>query len=50
MFSLATLSKINSLVSVAKARKLAKSLNNPGGHAKDAEKGRAFKRKSRVGG
>jgi hypothetical protein len=47
MFSLATLSKINTRVEVAKARRRAKAMNNPGGHAKSAEKGqRPCKRKS----
>jgi hypothetical protein len=44
MFHPATLSKINSIVEVAKSRRRAKAMNNPGGHAKSAEKGQACKR------
>lgn len=40
MFGLAQISKMNTLAEVAKQRFLARSLNTPGGHAKDAEKGR----------
>jgi hypothetical protein len=46
MFSLATISKINTRVEVAKARRRAKAMNNPGGHAKSAEKGQVCKRES----
>jgi len=35
---------MNSVMEVAKARRLAKQLNNPTGHAKDAEKGRRVKK------
>lgn len=41
MFSLGTISKMNTLKAVAWSRRVARALNNPGGHAKDAEKGRA---------
>lgn len=43
MFGLATISKMNTLAEIAKQRFLARSLNNPKGHAKDAEKGRGSK-------
>lgn len=39
MFSPATISKMNTLAAVAKSRARALALNNPGGHAKGAEKG-----------
>jgi hypothetical protein len=40
MHSLATLQRLNNQFEVAKARRLAKAMNKPSGHAKDAEKGR----------
>jgi hypothetical protein len=40
MHSLATISKLNTLASIAKERARAQAMNNPGGHAKDSEKGR----------
>lgn len=43
MFSLDGISKMNSLAALAKLRERAKALNNPGGHAKDKEKGRTKK-------
>jgi hypothetical protein len=47
MFSLSTLSKINSLAEIHKNRVRAKGLNTPGGHAKDLEKGRVDKKRNR---
>lgn len=41
MFSLATISKMNSIRESHKARARAVALNNPGGHPKSAEKGQA---------
>lgn len=40
MFDLETIRAVNKRAAVFKQRKLAKAMNNPGGHAKDAEKGR----------
>lgn len=39
MFSLATISKMNTRFAIAKSRARATALNNPVGHAKSAEKG-----------
>lgn len=39
MFSLATISKMNTRFEIAKSRRVAQALNNPGGHAKSDEKG-----------
>lgn len=41
MFSLATIQRINSARENAKARRRARAMNNPGGHAKSAEKGQS---------
>lgn len=48
MFSLATLQRMNSVREVSKSRRRAAALNKPGGHAKDAEKGRNEKRSQEV--
>lgn len=40
MFSLATISKMNTRAAIGKARIIAKAMNTPSGHAKSAEKGR----------
>lgn len=40
MFSLESITKMNSKAETFKHRRRAKALNRPGGHAKDAEKGR----------
>lgn len=48
MFGLAKISKMNTLAEIAKQRFLAQSLNSPGGHAKDLEKGRRRVDKSRT--
>ena len=39
MFSLATIQRINNVFEVAKARRVARGLNNPGEHPKGVEKG-----------
>ena len=44
MHSLASIQRMNSAIESSKARKLARALNNPGEHPKDAEKGRKLKR------
>lgn len=40
MFSLATLSRMNTQREVFKLRRIARAMNCPSGHPKDAEKGR----------
>lgn len=45
MFGLAQISKMNTLAEAAKLKFLARSLNTPGGHAKDSEKGRRVTKK-----
>lgn len=45
MFSLATIQRMNNVVEVAKARRRAKALNNPGEHPKGVEKGQRIPRK-----
>jgi len=52
MFSLATISKMNTLAATHKSRAVAKALNNPGGHAKSAEKGQSKSHKipRKIGG
>lgn len=39
MFSLATIQRMNSVRETVKARRRARALNRPGGHAKSKEKG-----------
>lgn len=41
MHSIEVIIKLNKLAKAAKEAQRAKALNNPGGHAKDVEKGRA---------
>lgn len=44
MFALETIKSMNRAGAVCKQRRLARALNNPGGHAKDGEKGRSAKK------
>lgn len=41
MYSLEVIKKLNRPANIRRAQRRARALNNPGGHAKDQEKGRA---------